>query len=168
MGRGLADDDRAPLRQRFHDVGVGGRQVPEVGRRTVAGLHALGVDQVLDRDGQPFQRPLPILGVATVTLRRRLERAVPVDGRECIDGSLAGFRLVERLLRQRRRGYLPRRQGVERPAQPGWLRGRAGRLQQITVMKVGMDVRMGHHHMLSSSASSFCPAWSPRSPTSAG
>lgn len=115
----LADGNGAALDQRAHHVGVGVRKVPQVGGRAVAGFDALGVDQVLDADGQPFQRPLPALRIAPVAFCRGGQRAVPVDRGEGAQVALAGLCGLECLLDQGHGRDAPGGQGVERVAQAG-------------------------------------------------
>jgi hypothetical protein len=117
VGRRFADDDRALLHQCLNYVVIG-RYMAEIGCRTIAGFDDVRVDQVLDGDGKPFKRSLTVFSMATIALRGSLQRTIPIDCRECIEGSLAGFRVFEHSLCQCSRGDLPHGKRIEYLAKP--------------------------------------------------
>ena len=91
-GRGLAHDGGAGLLQQHHHRGIRARLVAAIDFRTHLGRHVLGVDDVLDADGNAAQR--------AVSLRARIFGAMGkgADGRlEGVDG---GERLVQRRVRR--------------------------------------------------------------------
>ncbi|MBB5426008.1 hypothetical protein HDG40_004181 [Paraburkholderia sp. JPY158] len=116
MSGRLPDDDRALLHQDLHHIGIDGRHVTDISGGTIAGLDAPGIDQILDGDGEPFKQTRPVFFVAAIALGGGLQRTVPIDRRESIEGSLAGFDVFERLLCQRRCSGLLRGKRIERLA----------------------------------------------------
>ncbi|MCY1229651.1 hypothetical protein D9M72_420240 [compost metagenome] len=155
MRGGLADHDRAALHERPHHLGIGARHVAQVCLGAVAGLDAAGVDQVLDRNGQSFQRPRLACLVAAVAVRRGLERALPVDHRKGMEVALARFGPNQGLLGLR----VGRRAAMTE---------RGKRVAQARAAGEGGALFRRLHHRLSSKASSAASWPSPRSPTSSG
>ena len=90
--RGLAEDQRARRLQPRHDEGVLARHPPGVDRRAVPGRDPRGVDDVLDPDRHPVQRPDRPPGGAVRVKRLRLGpdelRVEPGPGADLGLGSL--------------------------------------------------------------------------------
>ncbi len=78
----FADDDCALCTQRRYDLGIGGRDMAKPRGRAVAGVNALGVDQVLHSNGQAFEPPWPAFGIAPLGLAGRTQRTLAVDSGE--------------------------------------------------------------------------------------
>ena len=116
LGRGgLAQDQRARRAQPGDRPGVFGRPAALVEDGAVLGRHRGGVDDVLDPDRQPVQRPDgPPAGAQAVEPRRLGARLRRVDERPGADLRLARFDLREAGLGQLRR---PQRAGRKAVAQ---------------------------------------------------
>ncbi len=113
-GHGLAEHDRPGGAGQRDAGGIGGWAVVPVDRRTVAGRHVGGIDQILDGDRDAVQRPARRLGIA---LPRGGERRRGVEEVPSADHLLAGGDTVETGGHQRLGGQ---------PAGGDFLRGGAG------------------------------------------
>ena len=101
---GLAEQHRAGAPQVAAHGRFVGRHEVEEDARAGGGQHALGAEQVLDRERDAFQRPRLAPRDAPIRIRRHLERALGRLGDEGVERSARRHRL------EVRRGQLRRRE----------------------------------------------------------
>ena len=69
---GLAEDDGSGRASERNARGIGVGPVAAIDRRAIGGRHVDGVDQILDRDRDPVQRPSRRFCIALARRRQRL------------------------------------------------------------------------------------------------
>jgi hypothetical protein len=90
VGRGLPDQDRAGLPRPAHRLRIHSRDVAVEHRGAVRGADFRRVEQVLDPERDPLERPRSSLGVSPRRLLRLLAGPVERERRERVDQRLHG------------------------------------------------------------------------------